>query len=414
MRRQVLFSAAARFWPKPWSGYRGPAYAVQKTPSIRMFRRHLFHFASTPPKNPIVTTGKAPPPGSPQHFAVIYPFLLPIPRTEILHWVNSAGQQRLLRALIYVCEFAFLVYVGIETYRLRTKQTPSNPFDSPRFTKFTIVSEETVSPTSKILTIRPKATVNSDPYATYWESGLWSVEFKQPLLQIARSYTPLPPDENTANGDLRFLIRKEPNGEMSNYLFRLLANSEVELRGPHVEFDLPHNVEEVVFLAGGTGIAPALQVVHTLLEARQSNDNRPQIRVLWANRRREDCVGGEKYKSDSRVETVTSESVGFIVQQLQRLQQKYPENLQIEYAVDEEQRFIDQRMIYKAIETSSKDSSGLNATKNGAKLFFVSGPEGFINYFAGPKKWWNGKQDQGELAGILGHMDINGWKVFKL
>ncbi|KAJ8062916.1 hypothetical protein OCU04_008164 [Sclerotinia nivalis] len=388
MRRQNLLPAAARLWPKPWSGYRSPAHTA-KCPPARIFGRHFMYLGSTPPKNPIMTAGKAPPPGKPQN-----------------------------RAILFICEIVFL---GILLYALeKAKSTESNqkisssPFDSPRFTKFTIISEENVSSTSKLLTIRPKTTVKSDPYVAYWENGLWSVEFKQPLLQIARSYTPLPPDENAAKGDLRFLIRKEPNGEMSNYLFGLQANSELELRGPHVEFDLPQDVEEVVFLAGGTGIAPAMQVVHTLLEARKSDGKRPRVRIIWANRRREDCVGGEMHTPVSGSDTLTLDGAGFIVQQLQKIQQKYPGNLQLNYVVDDEGTFIDQRMISQAMQSSSETMYGSVTAKSNSKLLFVSGPEGFINHFAGPKKWWNGRQEQGELGGILGRMGVGNWKVFKL
>ncbi|KAF5869046.1 putative cytochrome c mitochondrial import factor protein [Botrytis fragariae] len=358
-----------------------------------------------------MTFGKAPPPKGPQHFGVFCPLIIPIPRTEVLYWVKSVKDEKSLRALILITEIVFLGSIILGTV-IEFKTTDSNPFDSPRFTKFSIVAEETVSSTSKLLTIKPKKSTKSDPYASYWEKGLWSVEFKQPLLQIARSYTPLPHDENATNSELRFLIRKEPNGEMSNYLFRLQANSEIELRGPHVEFDLPENVSEVVFLAGGTGIAPAMQVAHTLLEVRKPEGKLPRICIVWANRRREDCVGGETYKSGSKSDTLTARSS--VVQQLQRMQQKYPENLQVNYVVDEEGTFINQKMISQAIQSSSAVDSGSVIKKSNSKLLFVSGPEGFINYFSGPKRWRNGKQEQGEVGGVLGYMGVKDWKVFKL
>ncbi|APA08604.1 hypothetical protein sscle_04g033740 [Sclerotinia sclerotiorum 1980 UF-70] len=416
MRGQNLFPVAARLSPKHWSGYRTPSHIAKCLPA-HVFRRHFMYFGSTPPKNSLRTIGKAPPPGKPQYFAAYYLFAFPIPRTEILLWLDNAEKQRSSRAKILISEFVFLGTIGTILYNLETESSQkisSSPFDSPRFTKFTIISEENVSSTSKLLTIRPKITVQSDPYAGYWENGLWSVEFKQPLLQIARSYTPLPPNENTTTGDLRFLIRKEPNGEMSNYLFGLQANSEVELRGPHVEFELPQDVEEVVFLAGGTGIAPAMQVVHTLLEARKSDDKRPRVRIIWANRRREECVGGKMYKPVSRSDALTFDGTGLIVQQLQKIQQKYPENLQVNYVVDDEGTFIDQKMISQAINPSSAKMYGSITAESNSKLLFVSGPEGFINHFAGPKKWWSGRQEQGELGGILGRMGVGNWKVFKL
>lgn len=406
MRRQIL-PVVARSWPKTWYGYRAQTHTIQ-CPPTRMIRRHFYFYNQGPPKNPIMTTGTPPPPGKPQNFAVIYLLFIPIPRTEILYWVGTKRQETILRSLIIFFEILFLLSFGVAI--VKSKETP-DPFDLPRFTKFTIVSEETVSSTSKLLTIKPKKPSKEDPYAAYWEKGLWSVEFKQPLLQIARSYTPLPPDENVAKEDLRFLIRKEPNGEMSNYLFGLHANSEVELRGPHVEFDLPKNVEEVVFLAGGTGIAPAMQVVHTLLEARKSNGKRPRIRIIWANRRREDCVEDEMFTDNSGPNKLTSEGAPLIVHQLQKMQQKYPESLHVNYVVDDEGTFIDQRMISQAMQPSFEARSELVAKESDTKLLFVSGPEGFINHFAGQKKWG---REQGELGGVLGRMGVRDWKVFKL
>lgn len=410
MRRQILFPTAARLWPKPLYGYRPPIHTTRCSPS-HTFRRHFFYPWREPPKNPLMTFGRAPPPKEPQFFGVFCPLIIPVPRTEVLYWVKSVKEEKLLRALILIAEVVFLGSFILGTVT-EFKTTDSNPFDSPRFTKFSIVSEETLSSTSKLLTIEPKKYTKSDPYAAYWEKGLWSVEFKQPLLQIARSYTPLPPDKNATNGELRFLIRKEPNGEMSNYLFRLQANSEIELRGPHVEFDLPENVEEVVFLAGGTGIAPAMQVAHTLLEARKSDGKPPRICIVWANRRREDCVGGEAYKSGSKSDIPAAKCS--MVQQLQRMQQKYPENLQVNYVVDEEGTFINQKIISQAIQSSSAVTPGSVTKNSDSKLLFVSGPEGFINHFAGPKRWRNGKQEQGEVGGVLGYMGIKNWKVFKL
>jgi ferredoxin-NADP reductase len=45
-------------------------------------------------------------------------------------------------------------------------------------------------------------------------------------------------------------------------LHRLEASAEVEVRRPNAEYILPtaERVGKVVFLAGGTGVAPALQV----------------------------------------------------------------------------------------------------------------------------------------------------------
>ncbi|TVY40297.1 Cytochrome c mitochondrial import factor [Lachnellula subtilissima] len=304
-------------------------------------------------------------------------------------------------------------------------------FDPPRFTPFSITRREHVSPTSIILTLRPKDARSvecEDPYREVWGKGTWSVEVKQPELQIARSYTPLPPGvgaggrSGSGGADLRFLIRREERGEVSRYLHSLQVGAQIELRGPKVEVELPAAVSDVVFLAGGTGIAPALQVVYTLLERRKEGgdtDRLPNIRIVWANRKREDCVGG--YGGDHNPPTGNRDgnaAPGYIVRELQGLQEKYPENLQVQYVVDEEGTMLDQKRITSLLNTRQSDAKTVKyspvTTRIDSKLLFVSGPEGFVNYLAGPKKWEGGREGQGEIGGVLRRMGIRDWKVWKL
>ncbi|KAK9366576.1 hypothetical protein V1509DRAFT_629419 [Lipomyces kononenkoae] len=178
--------------------------------------------------------------------------------------------------------------------------------------------------------------------AGYWDgSRVWSVEVKQPDLQIARKYTPLPlyyvlglrrasedvknnsrgdkdvknvelertallrmvGDNEPDEGKLVLLVRKYGDGEVSRWLYSRPVGSRIQLRGPHKEVELPTFVQprsitnlkrryrehkaldtppmrrpmldnpskmlpdldldamDIVFFAGGTGIAPALQLL---------------------------------------------------------------------------------------------------------------------------------------------------------
>ncbi|PQE03457.1 Riboflavin synthase-like beta-barrel protein [Rutstroemia sp. NJR-2017a BVV2] len=427
--RLRLSSTAVTIWPRPQRLFKAPPFA-QRRLIYSSQPRYTWRddFKSTPERDARAAEdakkvktvhGKPPPPGQPHYYVSIWPFeRAPSAERDSIYYAEDAEdaedakmKRRVGRFMGFIFFFAVPLYL---IYLVPLPEKQDKVFDAPRFTPFAIVSREDVSPTSMILTIRPKTKLDSDPYTEYWQKGLWSVEFKQPLLQIARSYTPLPPTENTANGDLRFLIRKEPTGEMSNYLFGLSVDGKVEVRGPHSEFDMPENVQNVVFLAGGTGIAPALQVVHTLLEARKKEAAKPRIHIIWANRRREECIGAGAYVPDRYSTGRTTEDLGVMVRQLQELQDKYPENLRVDYVVDEERTFIDQKMISRAIKPSPESQDDNDLAQSNSKLLFVSGPEGFINYFAGPKKWWNGKETQGKLGGILGRMGISDWSVFKL
>lgn len=335
------------------------------------------------------------------------------------------------------------LYEGLNSSRDKTPL--QQIFAPPLFTPFTITKREEISPTSIILTVRPRLVPRDfeDPYKLCWEAGTWSVEVKQPQLMIAREYTPLPPKLQDNNGELRFLIRKEHKGEVSGYLHNLHVGDTIELRGPKSGIQLPDEVTNVVFLAGGTGIAPALQVVHTLLE-RKSVRTPPKIHIIWANRRREDCQGGlsfqreeafwDKYiktfiqfsglslewhrrdQSDGQEDEQKSQgdSVGHIVQELQSMQITHPHQLRVDYLVDEEGILVDGKRLSRALEL--KD----DVDKRGTNFLFVSGPKGFVKYLAGPSALDSevasqaNQVDQAKLSGLLGCTGIRGWECWTM
>jgi len=340
-------------------------------------------------------------------------------------WHNEKNHRSKIfsrKRLIIASVFSLLGLLGLlGVYEQRRAFTQI--FYLHNFSRFTIIKRENISPTIMLITVRPQYgppnKKTSDPYKDSWEQGTWSLELKQPDLQIARLYTPLPPTESDADCDLRFLIRKERKGEVSGYLHSLPLGSTIWLRGPHPEIDLRPDVAEVVFLAGGTGIAPALQVVHTLLERRDTTGDtiveKPRIRIVWANRRREDCEGGGSSGALIGLRTHSGKRIGRIVQELEELQQKYPQYFSVEYLVDEEETFLNQKKITQLTRTESELKYGPVTTRVDSKLIFVSGPEGFITFLAGPKgDWEGGRQGQGEIGGILGRMRLRDWKIWKL
>ena len=159
---------------------------------------------------------------------------------------------------------------------------------------YQLVAKDPVSSTASVFELEPQEkSLDFRKFKEAWQKGVWNVQFKQPELQIVRAYTPLPPKANEPQNrkdNLRFLIRRDPHGEVSSYLHRLPIGSKVELRGPNLEYELTPDVRQVVFFAGGTGIAPALQVANAMFK---DGDSRGRtLHILWANRKREDCIGG--------------------------------------------------------------------------------------------------------------------------
>lgn len=359
-------------------------------------------------------------------------------RTQGTAWTRHAststpptGPKKRLGRLAVVTVAA----AGIGAYMRWQQDSGSSTTLNPiSFTKYTLVSREPVSSTGSIFTLRPaRPDGNAEVYEEAWRAGVWSVMFKQPQLQIGRDYTPLPgvidadANKEEDEGELRFFIRKDPFGEVSRYLHGLGLGSVVEMRGPKIERRIPGQTRDVLFIAGGTGIAPALQAGHTLLR-RSDASHRPRIHILWANRRREDCAGGlndhqEKTQggwswfglrknspSSSASPAVQNDiaSQSRMVRELEALKSQYPGQVTVDYFVDEERTFIQKQHILGF--TDSTEASG--SSRN--KMILVSGPEGFISYMAGPKLWAQGMEVQGPLQGIIGELGLTGWTTWKL
>ncbi|THX35943.1 hypothetical protein D6D10_07083 [Aureobasidium pullulans] len=321
-----------------------------------------------------------------------------------------------LRGIAAALFFFGTGWVLNDTFHLIGFSSPQSLNDST-FTPFSLTKKETVSSTSAIFTLS-QSHIPPGTFDEWSKKGVWSIEIKQPQLQIARAYTPLPPLNGSDPDALRLLVRRERRGEVSGYLHRRPQGADVEVRGPAIEYELPQEVDQVVFLAGGTGVAPAIQVAHAL-------GDKARVSVLWANRQREDCVGGlsddpitpgwyasftRLFSSESHHSTATSGEKSLIVRQLDALKQTN-KSLTVDYFVDEESTHIHPQNVRNAI---AQTSSQTPTSEQGRKVIFVSGPEGFINYWAGPKQWFNGREVQGVLGGALAHMDLRGWQVVKL
>lgn len=370
--------------------------------------------------------------------------------------INSQSHSRTLpkskhSAVLYfsiTAVFASLT-AGATYLYLQSSSPRSTLLNTTSFTPYSLVSAEVVSPTSTVFTLRPPA-LSSSSSATPsnpWTIGVWSVQIKQPQLQIARSYTPLPPlpkqslstTYNPNIENIRILIRRTA-GEIPRYLHSLPVGAPVELRGPFEEYVVsPDNVEAIVFVAGGTGIAPALQIAHALRISRSNQESKPDgkanMQILWASRKREDCagavidtthskptgfrlglLGGKRPKAD--LPTRQPEALqlsGPIVTQLQSLSdQEVDANLKVKtrYFVDEERSFIQRDDVQRAMQESLAATN--NSSRTGRRILLVSGPDGFISYIAGPKLLQQGVEVQGPVGGLLSQVETAGWEVWKL
>ncbi|KAF4511207.1 hypothetical protein G6O67_003025 [Ophiocordyceps sinensis] len=362
-----------------------------------------------------------------------------------------------------------LVLGGAAYYHLLAPERRSTTLNPDTFVPYTITSREAVSPTSVVVAVSPQTPDPSPPHlrpgTSLWRHALWSVEFKQPEVQIARHYTPLPPvdgGDDAARGCLRFYVRAVPGGEMSNYLTRLAVGRRVWLRGPHAGFDVLQRLGprgRVVFLAGGTGLVPALQVAAAVLDG--SHDT--TMALFWAVRKRDEVQtltepapsrwSWWSTKAPTRMQADLAEPSP-IACQLKQIKAKYGDRLDIRLAIDEDGTVIreadvegalllpppsrasptppsrgcpchDQRLHADASESNASEASCRCPTPDGGRgpgknLLMVSGPDGFVAHYAGPKAWLRGTLTQGPVSGVAGRLQgrharlADEWLVLKL
>src|ERR1700710_1476328 len=89
-------------------------------------------------------------------------------------------------------------------YYAEYQQSKQQALNSSSFTPYTLIDKHRISATSSIFTLRPPPSERAAAQLhDVWENGstLWSVQAKQPHLQIGREYTPLPPSPSLARPD---------------------------------------------------------------------------------------------------------------------------------------------------------------------------------------------------------------------
>jgi ferredoxin-NADP reductase len=90
------------------------------------------------------------------------------------------------------------------------------------------------------------------------------------------------PEETRRDGVLEFLIKLESNGAWGSHLAGLKRGSSVAVEGPLGTFAFPDRPEErdLLFVAGGTGIAPLRSMIRQAIETNQPG----RIRLLYSAR----------------------------------------------------------------------------------------------------------------------------------
>jgi cytochrome-b5 reductase len=206
---------------------------------------------------------------------------------------------------------------------------------------------------------------------------------------VQRSYTPV--SYAHTRGEVSFVIkvyRPSPpqfptGGQMSQHLDALAIGDTILVYGPkgHVDWQggglfhtkplgKPKEIRQAqtfCFIAGGTGITPMLQILHTIFveddAAANSNDAAVSVKLLYANQTEDDIL---------------------VRDELEALQKKYPDRFSLWYTVDRvaskatswsyDTGFINKSMIEQ--HGCFRKSSSIDTTTQ----FFLCGPPPMIKF----------------------------------
>lgn len=412
------------------------------------------------------------------------------PKNNIPHHTKALNNER-----FFTRNKKFLpivVSLGIGGWALYTIYYFSNPDSGTKagqlllspesFTPFVISNKKVVDEDHCIIELAPqnKQDLKAKYFRTsgFWNGNrLWSVEVKQPEIMVVRKYTPLPLEildsidgtvlrlSNDDSGKLCLYIKKYAGGEVAKWISKQPVGSVLELRGPYTEFEIPaspvhgkrHKMENLVskipadlydtqvvnnmaFYAGGTGVAPALQMLLSenpfrgKLDLHYSYRNRkevPQEFQSWLYLLEKlDRVSLNQYE-DSQKQKVTLANIktpclpivirdADIIKKVERdlLVKKKMQELKNEPSAVllESSENVQVVSSTEVREPHYEDAlqqayAERNLKKNNPSFTLVCGPQGYVEYISGAKPT---ELQQGPVQGLLAQKGWNEATVYKL
>ncbi|KAI9648640.1 NADH-cytochrome b5 reductase [Ciborinia camelliae] len=209
-------------------------------------------------------------------------------------------------------------------------------------------------------------------------------KYKGPEMQKAaiRPYTPTS-DENE-QGFLDLLVKKYPNGVMSEHMHEMVPGQRLDFKGPIPKYAWSANKHNhVAFIAGGTGITPMYQIARAIFN---NPADKTKVTLVFAN--------------------VTEEDI-LLKRELEDLENTYPQRFRAFYVLDKPPQSWSGG---KGFITKELLKTVLPEPKSENVKVFVCGPPGMYKAISGPKV---SPKDQGELTGLLKELGYSADQVFK-
>ncbi|BFZ53333.1 NADH-cytochrome b5 reductase [Savitreella phatthalungensis] len=271
--------------------------------------------------------------------------------------------------------------VSADWFKSGSKEAPKTLTDPNAWVSLPLVKSEILSHNTKRLTF---ALPSDEHIIGLNTASALLTKYKGPNDEkpTIRPYTPVSDQDQRGTVDL--LVKRYPNGPMSNHLHDMEPTQRLDFKGPIEKYIYKPNMHDTVALiAGGTGITPMWQLTRAIIK---NPEDKTRIVLITANVKEEDIL---------------------LKREFEELEQQYPDKFTAFYVL--EQAPADWPGVGGRIqkETLKKILPGPDAKNFKA---FVCGPPGFYAAVSGTKK---SPKDQGELAGYLAELGYTKDQVYK-
>ncbi|KAK5121170.1 NADH-cytochrome b5 reductase [Meristemomyces frigidus] len=209
-------------------------------------------------------------------------------------------------------------------------------------------------------------------------------KYKGPEMEkpVIRPYTPVS-DEDEA-GYLDFIIKRYPNGPMSEHLHNMNPGQRLDFKGPIPKYPWSANKHDhIALIAGGTGITPMYQLARGIFK---NPEDKTKVTLVFGN--------------------VTADDV-LLKREFEDLEQQFPQRFRAFYVLDQPPEDWQQG---KGFITKDLLKTVIPGPKDGNVKVFVCGPPGMYKAISGPKK---SPAEQGELQGYLKELGFTEEQVYK-
>jgi len=240
---------------------------------------------------------------------------------------------------------------------------------------------------------------------------------------LSKSYSPV--SHPNQNGYMELVVKSYPyeeGGGVGKYLCDMEVGSSIEakLKGERMMHGSSALVgrgwKHIGLVAGGTGIAPLLQVARIVLES-ESESERSRVHLLFVNHTREDILGKDEIEALAKAHP----DHFFVTYSFTREDDTEGECSIAECSIDGSTASVSKGRggVDLARAALPKPSSSVTEGQPTDTMVFVCGRDGFVDHWTGPvgraptEDGSKGPKIQGPLLGVLAEAGFTADQVFK-